>query len=182
MIPPAACFSQGWGRYDSLSICPGNKWRLFLYFIPPPPVRPRWGDPSPRALNRLRCHSVIEKLQRDDERASVASITCAVLPAVSGQVPTASKGAAVSARGRGFLHMIDHNVRFPMLWFSRCRCSVFIVFFFLPQLTNPPHNDQEKQPPIAAHHSSLLINGETLEFREGPDIFEVTAQSNWGST
>lgn len=49
------------------------------------------------ALDRLTCHTVIEKLQRDDEGASAASITCAVLPAVSGQVPAASKGAAVSS-------------------------------------------------------------------------------------
>lgn len=46
----------------------------------------------------LGCHAVIEKLQQDDERASVASNTFSVLPAVSDQVPTALD-AVVSAKG-----------------------------------------------------------------------------------
>lgn len=60
--------------------------------------------------------------------------------------------------------------------------AVFLLslffFFFLLQPTNLPHNDQERQQTIAAHHFSLLIRGETLKFREGPDIVKATAQSN----
>lgn len=121
---------------------------------------------------------MIEKLQRDDERASVASITCAVLPAVSDQVPTASKGAALSETSRGFPHMIDQNAIYLRCDFLVVVFSLSFFFLFLLRPANLPHNDQEKQQPIAAHHFSLLIRGETLEFREGPDMVEVTAQSN----
>lgn len=161
---------------------------LFIFSSPLPPVPQRWGDPSTESTES----TYVSRGDREITagwRKSIGRFNY-LRGAAGRQRPGShcfqrccSVGGGVElfstwSTGTAFTRAVIFSLPWIVYLFLLFYCLFFFFLFSSSSQRIFPHNDQERLQPITAHHFSLLIRGETREFRQGPGIFKVSGRSN----